>query len=102
MNTRFLDNWNGWNERGELNAMCVKKHKKASERMSWFVVYIKSRNEKIDWAATAVTAPLIPSYVFAQLEEKDRDSAFQATGVVRYLFWLGSPLLLEILRLKYW
>ncbi len=35
--------------------------------------------------------PLIPSYVFVNLEEKNRNDVFEVTGVVRYLFWLGKP-----------
>tara|TARA_X000000950_G_C13920248_1_gene663023 strand:+ start:1922 stop:2383 length:462 start_codon:yes stop_codon:yes gene_type:complete len=38
-----------------------------------------------------VERPLIRSYVFVQLEEKDRASVFAVPGVVRYLFWLGKP-----------
>ena len=38
-----------------------------------------------------VQTPLISSYVFVNVEEKDRNSVFEAHGVVRYLFWLGKP-----------
>ena len=108
--------------------MCVKKYEKASERMSWFVLYIKSRNEiKVteqlqqlgieaycplvtqvrQWSdrKKKVTVPLIPSYVFVQLEEKERELVFQVSGVVRYLFWLGKPAVVrneEIEILQQW
>ena len=35
--------------------------------------------------------PLLNSYVFVNVEEKERESVFQIEGVVRYLFWLGKP-----------
>ena len=38
-----------------------------------------------------VAVPLISSYLFVQLEEKQREAVFQVPGVVRYLFWLGKP-----------
>ena len=96
--------------------------------MSWFVLYIKSRNEiKVteqlqqlgievycplvtqvrQWSdrKKKVTVPLIPSYVFVQLEEKQREFVFQVSGVVRYLFWLGKPAIVrdaEIEILQQW
>ena len=96
--------------------------------MSWFVLYIKSRNEiKVteqlqqlgieaycplvtqvrQWSdrKKKVTVPLIPSYVFVQLEEKERELVFQVSGVVRYLFWLGKPAIVrdaEIEILQQW
>jgi transcription antitermination factor NusG len=38
-----------------------------------------------------VEVPLFNSYVFVQLADIDRNSVFQVSGVVRYLFWLGKP-----------
>lgn len=38
-----------------------------------------------------VEKPLLRSYVFVKLEEKDRGCVFAVPGVVRYLFWLGKP-----------
>jgi len=37
--------------------------------------------------------PLIPSYVFVNIEEKNRNDVFEVPGVVRYLFWLEIWLL---------
>jgi len=94
--------------------------------MNWYALYIKYRNEKKvakqladlglkvycpvkiqirQWSdrKKKVETPLIPSYIFVQLEEKDRDLVFQVSGVVRYVFWLGKPAIVrneEILILK--
>jgi transcriptional antiterminator RfaH len=82
--------------------------------MTWFALYTKPRSEKkvadqltqsgIKVYCPMVTqikqwsdrkkkteTPLIPSYVFVNLEEKNRNDVFEVTGVVRYLFWLGKP-----------
>jgi transcriptional antiterminator RfaH len=82
--------------------------------MSWFALYTKPRNEKKvveglqqlgievycpmvtqikQWSdrKKKVEVPLIPSYVFVKVTEKERPLVFQVFGVVRYLFWLGKP-----------
>ncbi len=82
--------------------------------MPWYVIYTKPRNEKkvadrlkqigIDVYCPMITMvkqwsdrkkkveiPLLNSYVFVNLNEKDRELVFQVSGVVRYLFWLGKP-----------
>lgn len=82
--------------------------------MPWFVIYTKPRTEKKvaerltqmqvevycplvttikQWSdrKKKVQTPLLSSYVFVQLEEKDRESIFQINGVVRYVYWLGKP-----------
>ena len=35
--------------------------------------------------------PLLPSYVFVNIEEAKRNDVFLAFGIVRYMFWLGKP-----------
>ena len=96
--------------------------------MSWFVLYIKSQNEKKAAAQLAqlgitvycplvtqirqwsdrkkkIETPLIPSYIFVKLEEKERELVFEVPGVVRYLFWLGKPAVVrdeEIETLQEW
>lgn len=96
--------------------------------MNWYVLYTKPRNEKKvterlqkmgftvycplievvkQWSdrKKKVQEPLLPSYVFIQIEEKNRDQVFQVAGVVRYLFWLGKPAVVryeEIETLKSW
>lgn len=82
--------------------------------MNWYVVYTKPKWEKKvadqlnkigvkcycplviqirQWSdrKKKVEVPLFNSYVFVQLEDLDRNLVFQASGVIRYLFWLGKP-----------
>ena len=82
--------------------------------MPWFALYTRPKNEKKvteqlvklgievycplvtqvkQWSdrKKKVETPLISSYVFVNVEEKERDKVFEAFGVVRYLFWLGKP-----------
>ena len=42
-----------------------------------------------------VQKPLLPSYVLVQLSEQDRPNVFSIPGVVRYLFWLGKPAVVQ-------
>lgn len=96
--------------------------------MPWYVLYTKPRNEKKvveslekigivtycplvkvvkQWSdrKKKVLQPLISSYVFVKVDEKDRDLVFQVAGVVRYLFWLGKPAIIreeEIDTLQKW
>ena len=81
---------------------------------NWYVVYTKPKWEKKvaeklneigiecycpliiqikQWTdrKKKIEVPLFNSYVFVQLEDSDRNSVFQISGVVRYLFWLGKP-----------
>jgi transcription antitermination factor NusG len=82
--------------------------------MPWFALYTRPKNEKKvteqlakmgievycplvtqvkQWSdrKKKVETPLISSYVFVNIEEKERNKVFEAFGVVRYLFWLGKP-----------
>jgi transcriptional antiterminator RfaH len=82
--------------------------------MNWYVVYTKPKWEKKiaeklneigiecycpiitqikQWSdrKKKVEVPLFNSYVFVKLLDSDRNSVFQISGVVRYLFWLGKP-----------
>jgi transcription antitermination factor NusG len=82
--------------------------------MKWFVLYTKPNFEiKVAQAINSIginaycpvykqikqysdrkkkiIKPLIPSYIFLKLPEKDRNKVFTIPGVVRYLFWLGKP-----------
>jgi transcription antitermination factor NusG len=94
--------------------------------MPWFALYTRPKNEKKvtaqlvklgievycplvtqvkQWSdrKKKVETPLISSYVFVNIEEKERDKVFEAFGVVRYLFWLGKPAVIrdeEIYLLK--
>jgi transcriptional antiterminator RfaH len=94
--------------------------------MTWFAIYTRPKNERKvafclekmgieaycpmvtevkQWSdrKKKVESPLIRSYVFVNLREKDRHLVFEVPGVVRYLFWLGKPAIIkehEILALK--
>ena len=80
----------------------------------WFVVYTRPKQElKVAQQLTAmgitnycptitlvkqysdrkkkVSKPLLSSYVMVRLEEKERESVFACSGIVRYLFFLGKP-----------
>jgi len=82
--------------------------------MPWFVLYTKPRAEKKtaeqlarmgvevycpvvrtmrQWSdrKKKVDIPLFSSYLFVNLTEEERNVVFRASGVVRYLFWLGKP-----------
>lgn len=86
--------------------------------MKWFVIYTKPQFEiKVSKAlenigiqsycpvysclkqysdrTKKVLKPLLKSYVMVKLEEKDRDKVFLIPGVVRYLFWLGKPAIIQ-------
>ncbi len=94
--------------------------------MPWYVIYTKPKNEKKvadriqligvevycplvtvvkQWSdrKKKVQIPLFNSYVFVNVDEKERENVFQVQGVVRYLFWLGKPAVVreeEIVALK--
>tara|TARA_B100000427_G_C15503566_1_gene592976 strand:- start:1246 stop:1707 length:462 start_codon:yes stop_codon:yes gene_type:complete len=38
-----------------------------------------------------VIKPLLRSYIFVKVDEKNRSKVFDIPGVVRFLFWLGKP-----------
>ena len=38
-----------------------------------------------------VSKPLLSSYVMVRLEENQREKVFSCSGIVRYLFFLGKP-----------
>jgi transcription antitermination factor NusG len=86
--------------------------------MPWFAIYTRPKNEKkvaeqlfklgIDVYCPMVTqmkqwsdrkkkveSPLISSYVFVNLDEKDRNTVFEVHGIVRYLYWLGKPAIVQ-------
>jgi transcriptional antiterminator RfaH len=96
--------------------------------MPWFVLYTKSRQEKKvaiqlekmgitvycplitqihQWSdrKKKVEVPLISSYVFVKLKEKDRETVFGVPGIVRYVYWLEKPAIVrdhEIAIMKEW
>lgn len=85
---------------------------------NWYVVYTKPKWEKkvaeklneigIECYCPLITqvkqwsdrkkkteVPLFNSYVFVHLEDVTRNSVFQISGIVRYLFWLGKPAIVK-------
>ena len=96
--------------------------------MNWYVVYTKPKWEKkvaerlneigvvaycplvtkiSQWSdrKKRISVPLFNSYVFVQMEDKDRNRVFEISGAVRYLFWLGKPAVvkdLEIEAIRQW
>ncbi|MBA4277232.1 UpxY family transcription antiterminator [Flavobacterium sp.] len=96
--------------------------------MNWYVVYTKPKWEKkvaerlneigvvaycplvtkiSQWSdrKKRISVPLFNSYVFVQVEDKDRNRVFEISGAVRYLFWLGKPAVvkdLEIEAIRQW
>ena len=86
--------------------------------MNWYAIYTKPRNEKKvaeqlqkfgiiafcplvirikQWSdrKKKVLEPLLPSYVFVQMEEAARKDVFQVNGVVQFVFWLGKPAIIK-------
>ena len=82
--------------------------------MPWFVLYTRSRNEKLvaeklraknievycplikkerKWSdrIKVIEEPLFRSYCFVNLAEQERNQVFDVPGIVRYLFWLKKP-----------
>ena len=82
--------------------------------MNWYVVYTKPKWEKkvaerlndigvvtycplvkktSQWSdrKKIISVPLFNSYIFVQIEDKERSRIFDVPGAVRYLFWLGKP-----------
>ena len=50
-----------------------------------------------------IWVPLLPSMVFVNIEEREKNKVFDVQGVVRYLHWLGQPVKVsadEVLTLK--
>ena len=96
--------------------------------MNWFVIYTKSRQEKKvalelekmgitvycpminqirQWSdrKKKVEVPLISSYVFVQVKEREREAVFEVPGIVRYVYWLEKPAIVrdeEIAVMKAW
>ena len=72
-----------------------------------FSVYCPVVTEYRQWSdrVKKVEVPLIRSYIFVNLEEKDRPLVFQVPGILRYLYWLGKPAIVpetEIKTMQLW
>lgn len=91
--------------------------------MPWFVLYTKSRNEKIvadklrqrgievycplkltrrKWSDRykLVEEPLFRSYCFVRLADHERNQVFSVPGVVRYLFWQQKPAIVRDVEIE--
>ena len=100
--------------------------KSINREKQWLAVYTKPRNEKkvadrlgkLDFEVYCplqttvrqwsdrkkkLRIPVIPSYVFLKITEKERLKILEDTGVLNFVFWLGKPAIIpekEIIRLK--
>jgi transcriptional antiterminator RfaH len=86
--------------------------------MNWYVVYTKPKWEKkvaerlneigitaycplitkiSQWSdrKKKIEVPMFNSYIFVQIDEKQRNVIFEVTGAIRYLFWLGKPAIVK-------
>lgn len=86
--------------------------------MNWYVVYTKPKWEKKvaerlnqagitaycplitkvrQWSdrKKKIEVPLFNSYIFVQVDEKERNIVFDIPGAIRYLFWLGKPAIVK-------
>ncbi len=91
--------------------------------MNWYVVYTKPKWEKkvaerlneigvitfcplitkiSQWSdrKKKIIVPLFNSYIFVQLEDKERNRIFEVVGVIRYLFWLGKPAVVRDIEIE--
>ena len=76
-----------------------KNEKKVTEQLSnlGITVYCPMVTQMKQWSdrKKKVESPLISSYVFVNLAEKDRNTVFEVHGIVRYLYWLGKPAIIQ-------
>lgn len=86
--------------------------------MPWFALYTKARNEKKvvegllavgieaytplaiqhkQWKdrIKKIETPILTSYVFVCLLEKDMQKVFDVPGIVRYVYWLKRPAVIK-------
>ncbi len=72
-----------------------KSEKKVTERLKklGITAFLPTKVEHKKWSdrIKKVESPLLPSTVFVQTSNTDRNNVFNVPGVVRYLFWLGKP-----------
>ena len=99
---------------------------KNNAHKNWYALYTKSRHEKKSqerlenegfevfcpmintikkWSdrKKKVSIPLIPSYIFIKVEEKNRNKVLADPSILNFVYWLGKPAVIrneEINRLK--
>ncbi len=54
--------------------------------------YCPTRSEIRFWSdrKKRIQVPVLPSMVLVNIDDKDINTVFESTGVVRYMFWLGK------------
>ena len=81
--------------------------KKALERLSinGFEVFCPMTITLKQWSdrKKKISTPLIPSYIFVHVNEKEKSKVLEDPSVLNYIYWLGKPAIIrdyEIKRLK--
>ena len=92
----------------------ISQNKTLTNTKNWYVVYCKTNTEKNTalllnqigikaycptrteiryWSdrKKKIEVPVLPSMVLVYLRDAERNSVFQVSSVVRYLFWLNKP-----------
>ncbi|TRZ44965.1 UpxY family transcription antiterminator [Robertkochia solimangrovi] len=96
---------------GNWQVVCTKSRweKKVAKGLSdlGIEVYCPMITEIRQWSdrKKKVKSPLIPSYIFIRIADKNRNLIFDIPGVQRYLFWQGKPAMVrdkEIQLLRAW
>ncbi len=86
-----------------------RQEKKASTYLSdnGFDIYIPLRETIKVWSdrKKKVEEPIIPSYIFINISEKERNNIFPAIGVSSYMYWLKKPVIIrdkEMIQMQSW
>lgn len=117
-----------WFNSYEMSLGMDNRQQTTEKNMNWYVVYTKLKWEKkvaerlneigvvtycpviakiSQWSdrKKTINMPLFNSYIFVQIEEKNRNRIFEVAGAIRYLFWLGKPAIVrnsEIEAIQKW
>jgi|LGVF01.1.fsa_nt_gb transcription antitermination factor NusG len=82
-----------------------RQEKKAAAYLSddGFDIYIPLRETIKIWSdrKKKVEEPIIPSYIFIHISEKNRASIFPAVGVNNYMYWLKKPVIIRDKEMDY-
>ena len=86
-----------------------RQEKKAAISLSnsGFEVYLPLKETIKIWSdrKKKVEEPIIPSYVFIHISEKNRQSIFPSIGITNYMFWLKKPVIIrdvDMLKMREW
>ncbi|NME67779.1 UpxY family transcription antiterminator [Flammeovirga aprica] len=76
-----------------------KSEKKVAERLNkkGFSTYCPTFTTLRQWSdrKKKVTVPVIPSYVFIQLNELERWEVLKDPGILNFIFWQGKPAIIQ-------